>query len=504
MAVNPQPAPGAHPALKDLQGNLVGFNKDHQRLVFVNFPDAASGKAFLQAITPDIASASEVRAFNALYKEIHRRGGDEGTVEATWLNIALSATGLTAIGAAGTDSFPSEFMQGMSAQAQALGDTDESQPSNWLAPFNTGATPVQGLIIIAADALEDLEAGYTRLQAKIAAAHVTELGHQDGNVRRGPNRGHEHFGFKDGISQPGIAGVTQSSKHGTDTIATGEFIVGYPDEDGNVSGQSPPQGPPPQPGEPGYPGPAPAPPPPLPDWTKNGSFLVYRRLRQDVAAFEQFVTQQAPALGIDPELLAAKLVGRWRSGAPMEPVPALPAGVDPASTDPSVATPAVLRDNQINDFDYEPGDADGSRVPRAAHIRKVNPRSSNPPGKQESNRHRILRRGIPYGPEFQPGEQPYGQQPVGDDRDRGLLFLCYQSSLARGFSFVQQSWANARDFPQPGDGEDPIISQALAEREFNLPPQATHLLMARWVFTTGGEFFFTPSISALAQLAAAA
>jgi len=141
-------------------------------------------------------------------------------------------------------------------------------------------------------------------------------------------------------------------------------------------------------------------------------------------------------------------------------------------------------------------------VPRAAHLRKVNPRSSNPPGKVESSRHRMLRRGIPYGPEFQPSEQPYGQGPVGDDRDRGLLCLCYQSSPTRSFNFVQRSWANARDFPQGGDGEDPIISQALAEREFNVPPQATHLMMARWVFTTGGEFFFSPSISALKQLGA--
>lgn len=502
MAVNPQPVPGAHVDLKDVQGNLVGFNKDHQRLVFLNFPNPASARAFLQAIAPDIASASEVRSFNALFKEIHRRGGEEGTVEATWLNIAFTASGLTALGAAGMETFPVEFTQGMAAQAQTLGDTDESQPSNWVPPFNPGATPVHAMVIIAADAPEDLETGYTRLQAKIAAAQVTEVGHQDGNARPGAERGHEHFGFKDGISQPAIAGVTTTSKHGTDTIATGEFLIGYPDQDGNVSGQSPPPGPAPQPGEPGYPGPAPAPPPPLPDWAKNGSFLVYRRLRQDVGAFNEFVTQQAQALGMDPEQLAAKLVGRWRSGAAMEPVPALPNGTDPAAADPSTATPAVLDDNQINRFDYEPGDADGARVPRAAHIRKVNPRSSNPPGKPESNRHRILRRGIPYGPEFQPGEQPYGEEPVTDDRDRGLLFVCYQSSIARGFAFIQQTWANGGDFPQPGDGEDPIISQALAEREFNLPPQTTHLLMARWVFTTGGEFFFAPSIGALAHLAA--
>lgn len=500
MAVNPQPAPApGDPDPQDIQGNMVGFNKDHQRLVFLGFPDAASGKAFLQAIAQEVANAQEVREFNQLYKETQTQGADEGTVEATWLNLALTAAGLRVISASGLETFPGEFTQGMAAQAQAFGDLDSSAPAQWLAPFNAGAPPVHAMVILAADSPDDLQSGYTRLQAKIAPTHVTELGHQDGNARPGAQRGHEHFGFKDGISQPGIAGITQSSKDGTDTIAIGEFIIGYADQDGHVSGQSPPPGPAPQPGQPGYPGPAPAPTPPMPDWTKNGSFVVYRRLRQDVGAFNQFVTQQAQVLGMDPELLAAKLVGRWRSGAPMETVPALPAGTNPATSDPSVATPAVRGDDN---FDYEPGDADGSRVPRAAHIRKVNPRSSNPPGKAESNRHRMLRRGIPYGPEFQPSEQPYGQGPVSDDRDRGLLFLCHQSSLARSFNFVQQSWANARDFPQGGDGEDPIISQALAEREFNLPPQATHLMMARWVFTTGGEFFFSPSISALKQLGA--
>jgi Dyp-type peroxidase family len=497
MATDPQQVQGPEPDRQDIQGNLVGFNKDHQVLVFVNFPDGAHGKAFLNEIKPDVATASEVRRFNALYKEVSRRGGAHGTVEATWLNVALSASGLGVLGAPGMDSFPPEFRQTMAAQAPAIGDVESSDPSQWVAPFNTSSPAVHALVILAADSPDDLKSGYERLQAKIASAGVTEVGHQNGDVRPDQNRGNEHFGFKDGISQPGIRGITESSKHGTDTIATGEFLIGYHDSDGNVSGQSPPQ---PSPGQPGYPGP-PTPPPALPDWTRNGSFLAYRRLRQDVGAFNQFVSQKASELTMDPEQLAAKLVGRWKSGAPMEPVPGEPASTDPSLADPAPATPAVLNDAQINNFDYEPGDPEGARVPRAAHIRKVNPRSANPPGKQESNRHRMLRRGIPYGPEFQPAEPPYGQGPIGDDRDRGLLFVCYQASLAKGFLFVQEAWANASNFPKEGDGEDPIISQALQEREFDLPPQNAHLLMARWVFTTGGEFLFSPSLSALTQLA---
>ena len=414
MAVTPPPAPGvADPDPQDIQGNMVGFNKDHQRLVFVGFPDAASAKAFLAAIAPDVATASEVLAFNALYKEVRDRGGEEGTVEATWLNVALSAAGLTFIGARGADTMPAGFTAGMAAQVETLGDVDDSAPAGWLAPFNTGAPAVHAVMILAADAPEDLDAGYTRLQAKIAAANVTELG-RIRTATRVPIRT--------------VGTSTSVSRTGSPSPA----LPGHPT----------------QPGDPTYPQPTP-PIPGLPDWTHNGSFLVYRRLRQDVGSFNQFVAQTAQQLGMDPDQLAAKFVGRWRSGAPMENVPALPPGVDPSATDPYVATPAVLADDQINAFDYEPGDADGSHVPRAAHIRKVNPRSENPPGKVEPNRHRMLRRGSPYGPEFQPTEPPFGQGPVGDDRDRGLLFLCYQSSLARSFMFVQQTWANARDFPQP-------------------------------------------------------
>lgn len=160
-----------------------------------------------------------------------------------------------------------------------------------------------------------------------------------------------------------------------------------------------------------------------------------------------------------------------------------------------------------NNFDYDQ-DPDGQFVPRAAHIRKTNPRSSVPPGKAESNRHRILRRGVPFGPEFQPGEPPYpGTAPPPDTQDRGLLFLCYQASIARGFEFIQTQWANQNDFPQAGDGRDPIISQDVENPEFNLPrrdTEALHLALQRWVITTGGEYFFSPSIAGIKQLAGAA
>ena len=110
----------------------------------------------------------------------------------------------------------------------------------------------------------------------------------------------------------------------------------------------------------------------------------------------------------------------------------------------------------------------------------------------------MVRRGITYGPEFAPGESPYGQS-VPDTQDRGLLFINYQSSIARTFEFVQTLWANRDDFQKPGDGKDPIISQDVDSRSFGLPPGHT-LDFAPWVITTGGAYLVSPSLSGLAVI----
>jgi Dyp-type peroxidase family len=494
---SPIPPDPHHVDLHDVQGNLVGFNKDHQRFLFLQFPDAASGKALLSDLEPLVATAWEIRAFNSLFKHLHARRREHLTVtlEATWINLALSFAGMQFLAAPGLDAFPAEFRANMASQATALGDVDFSDPTHWIPPFDQPQS-IHAMVIVASDSSDDLEHAHTDLTAILAAHGVIELPRQDGQTRPGDNRGQEHFGFKDGISQPGIRGVTRSSKTGQDQIATGEFLIGYPDQDGNISGQPQPAVPPDHPGyDPQVITPA------LPPWTHNGSFLVYRRLQQDVGSFLAFTRDEGAQLDLDPERLAAKLVGRWRSGAPMERVPGLPRAIDPAAADPSVAYPPVLDDQKINHFEYQRADADGEKVPRTAHIRKVNPRDSDPPSKPESNRHRILRRGVPYGPEFQPDEQAYSGELVRDNRDRGLQFLCYQASIARGFAFVQQQWANARDFPRAGDGEDPIISQAVDPRQVRIPPAPEPVGMARWVFTTGGEYFFSPSLSGLRALA---
>ncbi len=271
--------------LSDIQGGLIGFNKDHQRLIFVQFQDQSTAAALLAELKPLLASGWEVLNFNALYGEILSRGNKSGLgiIESSWTNIWLSATGLSLVAPTEMAAFPADFTQGMAARAAIIGDSGKSAPDAWTAP-NTGGSVPHAVIVVAADSEAGIEAASSRARQIMAAHGATELpSAQDGNVRPEPMRGKEHFGFKDGISQPGIAGFTESSKPGSGSIAPGEFLIGYPDEDGNISGNAPTPVIPPVPD--GYPPALPAGAPPLPAWARNGSFVVYRRLRQTSQRF---------------------------------------------------------------------------------------------------------------------------------------------------------------------------------------------------------------------------
>jgi Dyp-type peroxidase family len=486
----------------DVQGNLAGFNKDHQRLVFVTFPDAATGRLFLGALHPELTSAKDVLGFNYLYKtQIILKGESPIALASTDVNVILSFAGLAILNAEGLAFFPEEFQAGMSARAAVNGDIDDSDPKNWLSPFTAEET-VHAIVILAGDRPEMLNERTEQVLGIIQASGVVAIGTpQDGNVRPRDQRGHEHFGFKDGISQPSIKGLTRSSK-GRSEIATGEFLIGYADQDGHISGRAKA---PVNDGSPSYPPVTPPPPTQsMPAWARNGSFVVYRRLQQNVQGFHGFLEVQASTVELDAGQLGAKLVGRWPSGAPLEHVIGEHTDVDPSQADPSIADPTVLHDDHINDFEYQEHDSDGHLMPRAAHIRKSYPRDEEPPGDAEGDRHRILRRGIPYGPELSVQEPPYpGSGQVPDTQDRGLLFVCYQSSIERGFEFIQSRWVNDPDFPQADDGTDPIISQNQSSPSIVIPPGNAHLGLVRWVTTTGGGYFFAPSISAVQLLAGA-
>jgi Dyp-type peroxidase family len=479
--------------LTEIQGNIVaGFNKDHVSYLFFALPnDQAQARRWLAGLADQVATAEEVKQFNDLFRAIRRRRGDrEGVVEAAWMNLAFTHEGLRRLGVAESElgRFPREFREGMRKRKQDIGDVGDNDPDRW--PDGLGRRTIHALMIVAADRIEDLDREIVYFVRHAASRGVSLVFQQDG-MTRSDAPGHEHFGFRDGISQPGIRGLTGSSYLGgsdegdphQDVVAGGEFVVGYPRQGPAVAKSS-------------TPGPADDPLSPQPKWTRNGSYLVFRRLRQDVKGFRDFLATEAARRESSVDLIGAKLVGRYRSGAPL-------VGADNAAEDPGTTNPEVLDKARINAFGYS-ADPQGTQVPRAAHVRKVYPRDHEASSKELSERPRIIRRGVPFGQSFRHGNPP--DSPFGADppfpHDRGLCFVCYQRSIRDQFELIQCTWMNRESVPESGDGVDPVASQASTERWFRVPGGAADsvTLPKQWVTTTGGEYFFSPSISALKHL----
>jgi Dyp-type peroxidase family len=299
--------------------------------------------------------------------------------------------------------------------------------------------------------------------------------------------GREHFGFTDGFGQPAIAGMAREAVPGqgvpvrrhpwhrsrfgvvpsaTDrrvawrALAPGEFVLGYDDEDG---------------------GPPPA---PLAPFGRNGTFMVWRKLHQDVAAFRAFVDDAAAATGLSGEAVAAKVVGRWPDGSPLV--------LRPDRPDPELGDDR----RRVNDFSYA-RDAEGLLCPRGAHVRRTNPRDSFVGGGRLTARHRILRRGMPYGKPLPPGA-------VADGADRGLVFVCLQASIERQFEIVQGRWCNDGDAFGLGRAADPVAGSWTEPPRvvFGGRPPSIATAMGAFVTPRGGEYLFVPGITALRSLAA--
>jgi Dyp-type peroxidase family len=499
--------------LDNIQGNsLGGFNKDFQASLFLKFNDSSSARAWITEIAADVAASSSAKViqFNNQFSALRAQGvkKPEELISAVWVNLVISFQGLAALKMAAADlnKFPPAFRSGMAARKASIGDVGTSDPSTWIAPF-TAPNDVHALLTISADHSHQLQQKVADVTGTaVFKAGVTLLLNQPGRTR--PDiPGHEHFGFKDGISQPGIRGVDppddpignpEQGHPGQDLLWPGEFILGYatqiPVAKPGVDGPNPDPGPDSASG---------------PSWTTDGSYLVFRRLRQDVKGFEQNVRHLASTLGLSVDLTGAKLVGRYKSGCPIEqrkfqPGPYTPPSTDPG--DPSHGNPALGNSNTLNN-NFEFGDdKDGAICPLSAHIRKAYPRDeftpANPNDESATQTHRLLRRGIPYGPPFVPHD------PGSAGIDRGLLFACYQNDIQEHFEFVQANWVNNPAFP-PRDpsgpplagvpGEDPIIAQS-ASGAMLVDPKKPPVNINHFVKTTGGEYFFSPSISTLAAI----
>jgi deferrochelatase/peroxidase EfeB len=449
-----------------------------------------------------------------------RRVRDDADIHAV-VQLGLSAEGLAALGlpADGLASFPPAFLGGMASRGRVIGDTQGNAPEYWW--WNGRA---DAILLVYGETQSDCDMLRARLDT-LASAHGAQLVHEvilrdlpgqetredrahaiaSGNAQHNPPRfDPEPFGFADGISQPLIQGTYKAERaeaHPLHVVAPGEFVLGYPDNRGNL---------PPGPcmeaiHDPDNMLPIQCPDPagtisdvnqPR-DLGRNGTFLVVRQLEQDVEGFHDYCRQEAqrldhrkrlsPPYHVTPEFIGAKMVGRWQNGAPLVRSPYSQSNAR-----------AIIDENA-----FLPGfeDPEGLRCPFGAHIRRSNPRDSLSPGSTDqvaiSNRHRILRVGRKYAP--------------GPDQKPGILFMCLNGDLERQFEFVQQTWLNGNvislSCPTNLSGErDPVLSNGEANSGFTVPTRDGPVKLSplpRFVTMRGGGYFFMPGKRLVGYLAGA-
>ncbi len=517
-------------ALNDIQGNLLrGYNMGFAKYLFYRWETPTQGREWVKGLFPFITTSAP---------------WPEGPKPASALNVAFTYQGLNALGLSpnALASFPEEFRKGMAARAPLLGDFGENDPAKW--EKFLGSTNVHALVIVHAtsEAVRQQEAaklealmksveGVTLLLQEEAAGLKGLKGLKDLKDLKDHKEHKEHFGFRDGISQPliekadGLLGLPPSPPGGGKRtkegkwapLKAGEFILGYEDESNRIASLL-------QPIPSAIADPEPTSlllPSPEALW-KNGTFLVFRKLKQNVAKFRDSMKKAAAdVFPGDPkghERLGALMMGRWPSGCPVD----LSANTDDAT-----------KGGENNFwFDQEPK---GVRCPLGAHIRRTNPREGPDPHPQNptpndpalgSHRHRLIRRGMPYGEKLE-GE-------ADDGKERGLFFIALNASIARQFEFLQGFWVNNGEFQGlDRTDRDPIIGGNRDERDvppkdekgnplkdkngnprvhpetprkFTVPagtPMPMAFNLPEFVTTRGGDYFFVPSMTALKNLAEA-
>ena len=508
--------------LHDVQGNIIKayprFGFPRARYVFFRVGDGKAARRFLTGLMSFITtSAPWLRRGSA-------KDGSARPNVAT--NIAFTFEGLRRCGVpqASLQSFPEAFATGMKARRAILGDDGPSAPDRW-DPIWQEPEPVHLFVAINGGTFAQIEDCYQR----ILALRGDDTGVQLVNGHRGPGdqllpyqdasaifindeaTPREHFGYADGISNPFFKGSLADSSNvvgggkragadGWEPLETGEFLLGYPDEAFEYPAA------------------------PVPNLLgDNGTYLAYRKLHENVGAFENYLNEAGGACPGGREMLAAKMAGRWRNGAPLVNYPTEASANEFAeewanakrqiatSEDPIERANAKRRFARLNEkmvnFDYTEDQA-GGRCPVGAHTRRTNPRSGLQFGEEGaferpdalSNRRRILRRGMPYG----------DSRDRSDDREEhGIIFMALGADLARQFEFVQQQWMNyGNDFRLgndkdpllgnhgPGDGRFLIESDPASSR----PPHFCSKI-PRLVETRGGDYFFVPSLTALRMIA---
>jgi Dyp-type peroxidase family len=492
-------------AVDEIQGDiLAGLGRRVEALIFFVSGQRSLCKKWLRGLVPRIATTAEVLATRP------RGHGGRRAPHGVWINVSFSWQALLRL-CADADRFTDPaFREGLARRANLLGDpveeSSEGHPQQWR--VGGPGREADGVLLVAGDDRRAVRRAAAELEQSLwSTGGGRVLFIETGARLAGRGAGNEHFGFRDEVSQPGVRGLLPGippqpltprhspndldhGKPGQILVWPGEFVFGYPGQDPRGTLRSP--------------GPdllSDA----CPPWARHGSFLVVRRLRQDVYAFHRFVRDSARRLGIPPARLAAQLIGRWPSGSSL--VSAAEGGSAPAEEMLLDAFVYHGSDPQAGG-DVLAADPAGIRCPISAHVRRMHPRDIRSregntfPNPSDTQTHRLLRRGIPYG---QPSRSS-PEVPVEDGVDRGLLFLCYQTSIEEQFEFVVRRWANEPNFPEPLSGHDPLIGQnprsERRKRTFRVAAgdDGTLTTDLEWVVPTGGGYFFAPSITALRLL----
>lgn len=430
--------------------------------------------------------------------------------DAVPINIAFTHPGLEKLNIdQGTlRSFPDVFRQGMAARAKRLGDTGANSPENWTGEL--GLRSVHGFFTggfqvgeMAGDGKWNMgsEEGWAGLREDIEdfnhrsgargktlriilgglfrligmeVVHI-ELGQDPYNVEDGKavTSGYrkEHFGFRDGISQPFVdmklgkpmRGGATPGRNGTwEAVAPGEIYLGFPDEDGTEARQ-----------------------PANKRLREGGTYLVFRKLEQDVAGFRAFLERQRPDDKSAQQKLAAQFMGRWKDGTPLVLAPDSAVSFGPE------------KDHLINDFLYRRDDPDGEKCPLGSHARRCNPRDIG--DRNSVRRNRILRRGIGYGGPL------LEDNSTGDGKKRGLLFIAANARIDLQFEVIQADWMNRSEFlGQAGLGRCPIAGVNSGKPEDGFFEAGAHTPVTgipQFVIMRGGDYFFAPGRSALEGMA---
>jgi deferrochelatase/peroxidase EfeB len=460
----------------DVQGNILrGYRHPRVRHLILAVADATEARAWLGATVSGAGGVPQVTS---------QAPWDEKP--STCFNIGLTFEGLRALGATSESlaSFPTEFIEGMTARALKLGDTGDGAPEHWPAPFDK---PRDIHLIVSIHAKEVADLDRVQRQALQSARTYRLLG-----VREGFNfhDNYVHFGYHDNISQPRFAEIHDPEDYPDpqEMAPLGTVLLGYPNNFEGLLWHVP------DPVELGY----------------NGTFNAFRILAQDVVGFENYLTEAAKYLltqaGVEEllpsgaetkigeglsreaalrEVVAAQMCGRWRNGVPL--------AVSPDTPNPATPIP----EKQLNNFDY----AANSSCPYSSHIRRTNPRDAQIVQRVANNSRRLVRRGIPYGPAYDSTRPEAVDAP-----ERGLLGNFIGASLGAQFEAMCTDWVNVGlQDPRVTGSNDPLIGANAPETgwfDVVLKSGRTFRLrgLPRFVRSRGGAYTFLPSISALRYL----